>query len=399
MGKHVSSYLQDCQNDLIDILGRRDHPDMVLVSARTECPLLKELRSRGHVVERWCAQQYNLGTTKGYNQALERLELTRPKHLFLEPPLNSYGTQNTHAQRSHNARVKRTWRQMLLLCQRQQSLGGYFYFQAPQNPLWSQLAEELEKTIGTSYTVLHDLCMDGFRHPETKLLVKATVRIQTNNAKAAEGLQRRCDGHGGTLHGRMEADSLQSLDLSLPTAFWHCWARLLDMGDSLLAVVEQKLRSAWQEMGTCSDEMRVHRACCDGGNTAPTLLAAGVYDTLCQACEPEEHVVAPVMDELQEDESESKRKLLRVHRNLGHPPQKLFLRVLREAGAPQSVLDDARELQCDVCDRFRKSAPARPVNVERARDLGEVLSNDFPHGRKELHMHLIDMSSQKNAAS
>ena len=67
---------------------------------------------------------------------------------------------------------------------------------------------------------------------------------------------------------------------------------------------------------------------------------------------------------------------MRVHKNLGHPSNRLLVQLLREAGAPQSIVSAANNLACPICARFSRVAPARPANPVRARMLGETLAMD-----------------------
>ena len=104
----------------------------------------------------------------------------------------------------------------------------------------------------------------------------------------------------------------------------------------------------------------------------------------------------------QEDErAEAKQQaqLMRVHRNLGHPSNKLHVKILREAKAPESVIRAAENFRCPVCDRFARAKPARPANPQRARELGECVAVDFsyhsmPNGNCFLVANMIDEASR-----
>ena len=86
-------------------------------------------------------------------------------------------------------------------------------------------------------------------------------------------------------------------------------------------------------------------------------------------------------------EAKQMAQLMRVHRNLGHPSNKLYVKILREARAPESVIKVAEQLRCPICDRFAQAKPSRPANPQRARELGECVAIDFsyhtmPNGKK-----------------
>ena len=93
-----------------------------------------------------------------------------------------------------------------------------------------------------------------------------------------------------------------------------------------------------------------------------------------------------------------KPRLLRIHKNLGHPSNRLLVTLLTEAGAPQSIVEAAKNLHCSICARYNRIAPARPSNPVRARHLGDILAMDFsyhttPEGIKLMVLHLIDEAS------
>ena len=94
-----------------------------------------------------------------------------------------------------------------------------------------------------------------------------------------------------------------------------------------------------------------------------------------------------------------KAQLMGVHRNLGHPSNKLYAQILREAKAPETVIKAAETLSCPICDRFKRSKPSRPAKPQKARELGECLAVDFsyhrmPNGKRFLLANFIDEASR-----
>ena len=106
------------------------------------------------------------------------------------------------------------------------------------------------------------------------------------------------------------------------------------------------------------------------GNESELAFATALLDPIPQDVDRDP-------DERAEQETEIHMRL--VHRNLGHPSARLMARVLKEAGAPQSAIDSALRFKCAVCERMRKTEPARPANVNRARQLGECIHVDFSY--------------------
>ena len=119
----------------------------------------------------------------------------------------------------------------------------------------------------------------------------------------------------------------------------------------------------------------------------------------------------PVVTELQKDipeEGEDQTsykarrfqadRLMRVHRNLGHPSNRLLVQILTEAKAPKGVIEMARDMKCSICERAKKIAPSRPANPLRAREVGEVLALDFSYhvssdNQRLMVLNLIDEAS------
>ena len=93
------------------------------------------------------------------------------------------------------------------------------------------------------------------------------------------------------------------------------------------------------------------------------------------------------------------RNLIIIHRNLGHPSNKLLQRILREADAPRDVIAMAGELRCSLCHRFRQIEPARPSTTVHARQFNETLCIDMAYhnikdDRKALVIHFVDEASR-----
>ena len=94
-------------------------------------------------------------------------------------------------------------------------------------------------------------------------------------------------------------------------------------------------------------------------------------------------ILRDVPDTAEDERAEAKQmaQLMRVHRNLGHPSNRLYVQILRDAKAPESVIRAAEQLKCPICDRFKRAKPSRPANPQRARELGECCAIDFSYHR------------------
>ena len=109
-------------------------------------------------------------------------------------------------------------------------------------------------------------------------------------------------------------------------------------------------------------------------------------ETCLAYCKPEEAMPAvhELMRDLPEDdegtvEKTTEARLQRVHRNLGHPSNRLLVQISKEAKAPDSVVEVAKNLQCSICARHVRTSPARPANPFRARELGHTVAMGFSY--------------------
>ena len=133
----------------------------------------------------------------------------------------------------------------------------------------------------------------------------------------------------------------------------------------------------------------------------------------CPTCDPEKfHEAMPAVHDLMKDipdddegpaEQSIERRLQRVHRNLGHPSNRLLVQILKEAKAPDSVIEVARRLECSLCARYARTTPARPANPFRSRELGHTVATDFsyhttPERAKLIVLRFIDEASRYHTA-
>ena len=100
-----------------------------------------------------------------------------------------------------------------------------------------------------------------------------------------------------------------------------------------------------------------------------------------------------------EEEDETLRNQMIIHRNLGHPSNKLLQQVLREAQAPPATVTMAGNLNCPLCRRLTQIEPARPSTVTHAKKFNETLCidiayHDLPEGKQALVIHFVDEASR-----
>jgi hypothetical protein len=95
----------------------------------------------------------------------------------------------------------------------------------------------------------------------------------------------------------------------------------------------------------------------------------------------------------------------KCHRNLGHPGQDSFLRLLRDAGAKSEVIELAKTFNCPECLQRGRRAPTRPSGIPKKYDKWQCVSVDTfwwktPNevlGHKEKPMYVMGLSMMDEA--
>lgn len=74
---------------------------------------------------------------------------------------------------------------------------------------------------------------------------------------------------------------------------------------------------------------------------------------------------------------ELQREIYRLHRNLGHPTNEMFLRALRHAGVKKEIIQWIKDkFHCDLCQRKQKANPHRPGKLQKIMEFNEVVGVD-----------------------
>ena len=73
-----------------------------------------------------------------------------------------------------------------------------------------------------------------------------------------------------------------------------------------------------------------------------------------------------------------RKEVHRLHRNLGHPAQEVFLRAMKHAGVRTDIIDWTRKFfVCPICKAREKPTPARPGHLSRAMEFNTVIGIDL----------------------
>ena len=274
---------------------------------------------------------------------------------------------------------------MVKLCLEQDRLGGKFYLLGLSNhSFWRRRDESVQELCLKTYYSTRHSCMDELEqenYPQT-----CQVRVQTNDPAFANNFRQCCSGHDGVPH---HPDRKENLD-HLPLRFSKRVSQLLKKEKGLDLRTAEHRCTELRKDPDCQVDIEDHLDdWYHDYNGENVDFAAPAIDGILR--EPPDSDDSPEMT--------IEQRLRRVHNNLGHPSKALMLRILREAKAPDMVIEVAQQFECEVCQRLSRVKPARPANPDRARQLGEVVSLDMsyhtrPDGLKFVVINLIDEASR-----
>ena len=395
--------------DIAMLLNHHANIDLVEAFCSHDSMMTQVAQRAGMTTERWTIDDYDLSTESGFAQAEQRLRDLRPRRLWLSPECGPFSQMQNTNQRTpeqvNNLIEKRKrgfkqWLNCIRLAWVQLELGGYFYIEQPQRCMtWRledmttrQLVDEL-----SSYCI-RDQCFDGLKHPRSgKPMMKGT-RIQSNDYSFTLHFGQRCVGHD-TEHATIEGGKVTSGTSFYPQHFCQRAVQLWKSWDDKTTPkgFVRKFRDARQ-----SEEVNL---LCGACGSCALASQSGCEKCLDDSAFP---AVAEVMQDIPEDdegekEKEAMQRLMRVHKNLGHPSNRLLAQILKEAKAPATVIDLASQLHCPICARHVRTSPARPANPHKARELGQVVAMDFsfhttPNHEKLMVLHFIDEASRYHTA-
>jgi len=388
--------------------------------------LMTAIQTKGGNYKRWDRVTFDLALDSGFAKAQQQLSFDQPRHLFLSPPATSFTTTiparptSQQSQRYHMllTRQKKIWSRSMQLALLQISRGGQVTLHHPSaSTAWDKMAREDNFTcqvLRKTQQVLHDDCLDGLVD-NNGLPVKKQHRFQTTQPEVFRELNKTCkDNHEHSSEEPVFLDFSEKLATKLATGFmshkvgicawFECLAEKIMNDDS-----EANARPFWDPHAEiclqCSATPSMGYPVTPGYEfTGTGQWPLGKADMATEPAYPAHELLRDPSDVADKDpEEEFKKtqwnKLRAIHKNLGHPSNRVMQQILRDAGATKNTIDLAGQLTCDVCSRFRHTAPARPAKAHRARELGEVLGLDLSvvkleGGKAALLLHLIDEASK-----
>ncbi len=296
----------------------------------------------------------------------QELDSLNPEVLTLCPPCTYWGGWDhlNRIDRSplENARLNRVKREQVKYCQeqirKQRARGGDFLF---EHPLGSDVWDEpgmisLKRDYGFGRA---DLCAYGLKCPDTGKPIKKATGIITSQKDVRDNL-RRCPGcaEHRSVSGKLSSGQLVSdFVAKYPSAF-----------------VKQIV-----------DGFQQHLKDPDNTRTQINLAECQVECLASEAHEdnsPDRPAAVVIPDDNSHDQPEVgnvTRALRRLHSNLGHPSNKDLVRILRNSGASEEAIRQARELECSVCHNHKAPSSALPANVSRATRFNEKIGLDVKY--------------------
>ena len=95
--------------------------------------------------------------------------------------------------------------------------------------------------------------------------------------------------------------------------------------------------------------------------------------------------------------------LMKLHKNLGHPDNRLFAKVLTEQQWSKEIIDGVSDMQCPVCFEAQRPKLARPAHLSEPREFNELVIMDgvdwtSQEGNKYHFYHVIDAGTNFHVA-
>ena len=224
--------------------------------------------------------------------------------------------------------------------------------------------------------VVGDQCQYGLRVRAEEELNKKPTGFMTNSKHIAQRVSKRCDGghsHQSLISGRAKDAEAYPRDL--------CKEIVKGLKESVSTLVflaeDEKI---WAEEDDAEDQQDVKDALDQEVENAGARLPGRMIPR------PER------MEEEEESEQEGeekaegmkrgvsegdKRKIQRLHVNLGHPSRDDFVRALRMARAREEVWRYVKnEFKCDVCMAHQRPKSNRPATIPRHYTPGRTVGVD-----------------------
>ena len=246
--------------------------------------------------------------------------------------------------------------------------GKWALFEHPKEAAsWKEPCVQRAWSLEGVERVVGDQCQYGLRvRPEEELNMKPTGFL-SNSPRIRNQLSRRCSGdhpHQHLMGGRAKKAE------EYPPKLCQAMIRGLkeEITDSEVWIVNEEWLGEGEDEGDLEDMLDEE------------VEQAGQEVRVGESAAPEDK------EDVEEEEeglpqkitAADKRRVAKLHANLGHPSTPDFCRALRMAKAREEVVRYVKqEFSCDVCKAHQKPKPARPSAIPQHYESGKVVGVDI----------------------
>ena len=306
-------------------------------------------------------QGYDLTDPSTQRAVDKEIDELSPQLLVMCPPCTFWGGWD-HLNRIYrspieNARLNRSKRSQVSFCrhqaEKQLARGGEILFEHPWgSEVWD--SPELKPLTQQFDVQRTDMCSFGLHCPDSQFPIQKATGILTSSKEIGKVLTRcpGCSEHRQVAGKLSDGRLVSEFVAEYPPAF---------VKSVLDAIVHNPDDSNWDAyLIECPVE------CMVAGDAPPEI----------PSLEPELPAIPSASDETSQS---VKRALLRLHNNLGHPSTQDLIRILKHSGASSDAINQAKDLECTVCQNCRQPHAALPAKVSHATVFNEKIGLDVKY--------------------
>lgn len=297
----------------------------------------------------------DLSDPKARKKLKEELKRQPPELLVLCPPCTDESgwihLNSTRMDRLEFLRRKSQSRLFIRFCcelfRQQVQLGGRVMFEHPTGSnMWNY--PEVQALCRKFHTTKLNMCMYGMQLPGSDNFIKKSTRLLLSHEDMCS-VGVTCPGHTDAKHVQHDVIAGNHPGVGSISAFAGKYPP------------------------------RFVKAVLD---TIPAFHCREVLSIECDAV-PEEawtevHAVAATEEQ---DPNVLKGILMKLHRNLGHPPNADLIRVLKHGQASPAVIELAKELTCPFCESRSKPKTPMPARTDHVVGFNKQVGVDVKHLR------------------
>ena len=210
-----------------------------------------------------------------------------------------------------------------------------------------------------------DQCRFGLKLRGGKRLVKKPTTILCSDQEYAQNLTAlcHCKSKGGRKHDHIEGSFRH------PNGFWvnhsaACGAWTRALCTHLLDSAKAVLRPGVHEL-SCEPQLGFG------------VLMASLSDSLSHDVFAEDLTGDEEPQGSAHNLGEARRLAQRLHARYGHPTNEVLARTLRFGGATEEVVEAAKRVTCDVCDRAQKPKQPPKTTAKHATQFNQIVGLDL----------------------